>query len=146
MNQLVQIASICIFLAVVSCAAIVDHKTNRLPDNLTIPVFFLGFFININSTFVPLYESVLGSIAGYATIRFLHGFQISRQGIAGIGLGDAKFLAALCAWFGWRVIPIFLTGGSAITLAIYPFRTNKPFGVGLGITAIGLLIYHYLPI
>ena len=146
MYQLVQITSVCIFLAVVSCAAIIDHKTNRLPDILTIPVFFLGFLININSTFVPLNESALGSVAGYATIRFLHGFQISRQGFAGIGLGDAKYLAALCAWFGWRVIPIFLTGGAIITLAIYPFRTNKPFGVGLGITALSLLIGHYLPI
>ncbi len=143
MHQLVQITSSCLFLAFISCAAIIDHKTNRLPDFLTLPAILLGYLFNINSNFVPLYESALGSLVGYAMIRLLHGFQMSRHGFAGIGLGDAKYLAALAAWFGWRSIPLFLAGGALITLVIYPIRTNKPFGVGLGIIAISLFILHY---
>ncbi|MDE0310044.1 MAG: A24 family peptidase [Acidiferrobacterales bacterium] len=136
--------SIFMFFAIVFSASIIDHKTNRLPDNLTIPFLFLGLLCNVNSTFVPLYESALGSTIGYSLIRLLHGFQISRYGAAGIGLGDAKYLAGLCAWFGWRSLPFLLTASAAITLVFYPARTNKPLGVGLGISALVLFVFHGL--
>ena len=146
MNQLVQLAFGGTFLGLLCCAAITDHKTNRLPDFLTMPVLLLGFLHNINWNLVPLYESALGSAIGYSIIRFLHGIQIFRRGFAGIGLGDAKFLAALGAWFGWQSLPIFLTGASVVTLAVYPKRHNKPFGVGLVITAFLLFAYHNFPV
>ena len=146
MNQIIQLALAGTFLGLLCCAAITDHKSNRLPDFLTIPVLFLGLLNNLNWNFVPLYESALGSAIGYSIIRFLHSMQVSRRGFAGIGLGDAKFLAALGAWFGWQSLPIILTGASVVTLAVYPRRRNKPFGVGLGITALILFVYHKYPI
>ena len=146
MNEIYQLALDCSFFGLLCCAAISDHKTNRLPNVLTIPVLFLGLLHNINWNMVPLYESALGSVVGYSSIRLLHTIQISRRGYAGIGLGDAKFLAALGAWFGWQSLPIFLTGAAIVTLAVYPRRRNKPFGVGLGISALVLFAYHKYPI
>lgn len=146
MHQILQLAAVGTFLTILCCAAIIDHKINRLPDLLTMPVLLLGLMHNTNSNLVPLYESVLGSSIGYAMIRFLHAIQISLRGFSGIGLGDAKFLGALGAWFGWQSIPIFLTGASLVTLALYPRRRNKPFGVGLSIIALTLFLYHKFPL
>jgi prepilin signal peptidase PulO-like enzyme (type II secretory pathway) len=41
----------------------VDHK--ELPDDLTYPLLWLGLLINLDGSFVPLRDAVLGAAAGY---------------------------------------------------------------------------------
>ena len=137
------------FSCVLLSLAIADHRHNRLPNRLTIPLILTGLLLNSTHTLNPLgfqfisfQDSIFGAAIGYAGVRALHEFQLYRSGHTGIGLGDAKFLAALGAWFGWQSLPILLVGSSLIMLTVYPRRRDKPFGVGLGITALGILGIH----
>ena len=135
----------CVLLSLV----IEDHRENRLPNRLTIPLILTGLLLNSTHTlnqlgfqFISFQDSVLGAAIGYAGVRVLQEIQLYRSGHMGIGLGDAKFLAALGAWFGWQSLPVLLVGSSLIMLTVYFRRRDKPFGVGLGITALGILGIH----
>ena len=137
------------FSCVLLFLAIEDHRHNRLPNRLTVPLVLTGLLLNSTHTlnqlgfqFISFQDSVLGAAIGYAGVRVLHEIQLYRAGRAGIGLGDAKFLAALGAWFGWQSLPILLVGSSLIMLTVYFRRRDKPFGVGLSITALGILGIH----
>ena len=134
------------FSCVLLSLAIEDHHHNRLPNRLTIPLLISGLLLNSTHTlnqlgfhYISLQDSVLGAAIGYAGVRTLHEIQLYRSGRTGIGLGDAKFLAALGAWFGWYSLPVLLVGSSLIMLTIYYRRRDKPFGVGLSITTLGIL-------
>ena len=137
------------FSCVLLSLAIEDHRHNRLPNRLTIPLILTGLLLNSTHTLnqfgfniISFQDSALGAAIGYAGVRALHEIQLYRSGRTGIGLGDAKFLAALGAWFGWQSLPILLVGSSLIMLTIYFRRPAKPFGVGLSMTALGILGIH----
>ena len=137
------------FSCVLLSLAIEDHRHNRLPNRLTIPLILTGLLLNWTDTinqfgfhYISFQDSVLGVAIGYAGVRALHEIQLYRSGRTGIGLGDAKFLAALGAWFGWQSLPVLLVGASLIMLTVYLRRWEKPFGVGLSITALGILGIH----
>ena len=137
------------FSCVLLSLAIEDHRHNRLPNRLTIPLALTGLLLNSTNTlnqfglqFISFQDSVLGAAIGYAGVRALHEIQLYRSGRTGIGLGDAKYLAGLGAWFGWQSLPFLLVGSSLIMLTVYYRRRDRPFGVGLSITALGILGIH----
>jgi leader peptidase (prepilin peptidase)/N-methyltransferase len=124
----------------------IDHK--ELPDDLTYPLLWLGLLINLDGGFVPLRDAVLGAAAGYMVLWVVaRAYQLLR-GQIGMGEGDFKLLAALGAWFGWKMLPaiILLSSfvGAAIGLAMIAIgRTKKgqhiPFGpylAGAGMIAL----------
>ena len=89
-----------IFTTVMAILAVIDHRQNRLPDALTLPTLWLGLIINIESVFVPLPDAVAGAVCGYIVIRIIHDAEVLIRSKSGIGLGDAKMLAAIGAWYG----------------------------------------------
>ena len=147
---MIKILLIGAFSCVLLSLAIEDHRHNHLPNRLTIPLALTGLLLNSTNTlnqlgfqlhFISRFN-VLGAAIGYAGVRTLHEIQLYRAGRTGIGLGDAKFLAALGAWFGWQSLPVLLVGASIFTLTVYFRRREKPFGVGLSLTALGILGIH----
>ena len=138
------------FSCVLLALAIEDHRHNRLPNRLTIPLILTGLLLNWTDTinqfgfhYISFQDSALGAALSYVGVRALHKIQLYRSGRAGIGLGDAKFFAALGAWFGWQSLPVLLVGSSLIMLTVYFRRRDKPFGVGLSMTALGILSMSY---
>ena len=85
---------------IMAILAVIDHRQNRLPDVLTLPTLWLGLIINIESVFAPLSHAVIGAVCGYTVIRIIHDAEVLIRSRSGIGLGDAKLLAALGAWYG----------------------------------------------
>ena len=125
------------FFCVLLCLAVEDHLENKLRNCITLPLLASGLVFNSTAIFVPFQSSVLGAMIGYLSIRTLHDAQVSLRGSSGIGLGDAKFLSALGAWFGLQALPLCVVGASIVMLTVYPRRQEKPFGVGLSLIAAG---------
>ena len=88
----------------------IDRKTQLLPDDITLPLVWLGVLVNIpeNGLFTDLKASVLGAILGYMTLWSV--FQLFKliTGKEGMGYGDFKLLAALGAWLGWQALPAII--------------------------------------
>ena len=87
----------------------IDADTTLLPDDITLPLLWLGLCANIVSTFVPLKDAVIGAIAGYLALWAIYWLFKLATGKEGMGYGDFKLLAALGAWMGWKaLLPIVL--------------------------------------
>ncbi len=85
--------------------ALIDAKTMLLPDNLTLPLMWMGIAVNYHGVFVDLQSSVLGAMVGYLVLWSLfHVFRLI-TGKDGMGYGDFKILAAIGAWGGWQILP-----------------------------------------
>ncbi len=94
--------------------SLIDAKTMLLPDNLTLPLLWLGIVANYFGLFTDLESSVLGAIFGYLILwTIFHVFRLL-TGKEGMGYGDFKLLAALGAWGGWQILPFTIFTSSLI--------------------------------
>lgn len=98
-------------LIAMSC---IDADTQLLPDDLTFPLLWCGLLVNLNATFVPLNEAVIGAAAGYLSLWSIYWAFKLTTGKEGMGYGDFKLLAALGAWLGWKMLPIVILMSSLV--------------------------------
>lgn len=90
--------------------AYVDWRSFRLPNAITLPLIFLGITINLvpDLRLVSASSAILGVALGYGSLWLLNaGYRLLKHR-NGIGMGDAKLLAALGAWLGWGALPSIL--------------------------------------
>ncbi len=94
--------------------AMIDYDTQLLPDQLTLPLLWLGLFINLFGIFTDLRSAVIGAIAGYLALWLV--FQLFRllTGKQGMGFGDFKLLSLFGAWFGWQLLPQIILVASVV--------------------------------
>jgi leader peptidase (prepilin peptidase)/N-methyltransferase len=96
----------------------IDYDTQLLPDDITLPLLWLGLLWNMQGGFVPLADAVLGAVAGYLLLwSVYHGFRLL-TGKEGMGYGDFKLLAALGAWLGWLSLPLIVLASSVVGAVI----------------------------
>lgn len=89
-----------------------DHLL--LPDNLTLPLLWLGLLLSLGGLFTSVESAVLGAAAGYLVLWTLyHGFRLL-TGKEGMGYGDFKLLAAMGAWMGWQSLPLVIILSSGV--------------------------------
>ena len=81
----------------------VDHQL--LPDDITLPLIWLGLLFNLQGTYVSLSDAVIGAMAGYLILWTIYQVFKLLTGKEGMGYGDFKLLAALGAWVGWQMLP-----------------------------------------
>lgn len=94
----------------------VDHQL--LPDSITLPLIWLGIFVNLFGTFTDLQSSVIGAIVGYLSLWSVYqGFKLL-TGKEGMGFGDFKLLAAIGAWLGWQILPMTIILSSLVGAVI----------------------------
>ena len=86
----------------------IDYHDQLLPDQITLPLLWLGLFANLSGTFVPLNEAVIGALAGYLSLWSVFWIFKLVTGKEGMGYGDFKLLAALGAWMGWQMLPLII--------------------------------------
>lgn len=92
----------------------IDLDKMLLPDQLTLPLLWLGLLLNLSQQFVPLADAVIGAIAGYMVLWTLYWVFKLLTGKEGMGYGDFKLLAALGAWLGWQSLPLILILSSCV--------------------------------
>lgn len=98
--------------------AILDWRHFWLPDALTLPLAFLGLTIGLWATDVILIDRIIGAVIGYGALLAISLGYRALRGRDGLGLGDAKLLGALGAWFGWQALPFILLIASMLGLAV----------------------------
>ena len=120
----------------------IDFHKQLLPDNITLPLLWLGILCSMFGLFVDLETSVIGAMAGYLVLWSVYHLFRLITGREGMGYGDFKLLAALGAWMGWKMLPLIIIlssfVGAAIGLAMIALiRHDKnipiPFGPYLAI-------------
>lgn len=118
-------------------ASVIDFKHQLLPDDLTLPLLWLGLMVALWGPFADLPSAVIGAIAGYLSLWSVYQAFRLLTGKEGMGHGDFKLLAALGAWTGWQsLVTIVLLSslvGAVVGLTLILFRgrdrqTPMPFG------------------
>ncbi len=86
----------------------IDADTTLLPDDLTLPLLWLGLLVNLGGTFTDVRSALVGAVAGYLILWVVYwGFKLL-TGKEGMGYGDFKLLAAIGAWLGWQMLPLVI--------------------------------------
>ena len=149
-----------IFVFALVTLTFIDFDTQLLPDDITLPLLWLGLIFNFNGGFTDLKSAVLGAIFGYIILWSVYWAFKLVTGKEGMGYGDFKLLAAIGAWFGWQMLPavILLSSvvGAVIGIGLIVFKgkgggTAIPFGPFLALGGIAALFYgaqlmqFYLP-
>ncbi|MFT4636429.1 MAG: leader peptidase (prepilin peptidase)/N-methyltransferase [Arenicella sp.] len=80
-----------------------DHKL--LPDDIVIPILWLGLALSLVPVFGNTNSAVLGAIAGYLVFWIVFQVFLRLTGKEGMGYGDFKLMALLGAWLGWPYLP-----------------------------------------
>jgi leader peptidase (prepilin peptidase)/N-methyltransferase len=128
----------------------IDADTTLLPDSLTLPLLWAGLLLNTAGTFAPLPEAVVGAAAGYLILWSIYWLFKLVTGKEGMGYGDFKLLAALGAWFGWKMLlPILLLSsvvGAAVGMILLVLARRGrdipiPFGPYLAAAGFIALLY-----
>ncbi|HCK00060.1 MAG TPA: prepilin peptidase [Serratia grimesii] len=117
--------------------ALIDYDHQLLPDNLTLPLLWLGLLFQLYGGTVALADAVIGAMAGYLCLWLLFWVFRLATGREALGYGDFKLLAALGAWLGWMALPglLLLAASAGIALTLLARLTHRrpldaplPFG------------------
>lgn len=106
-----------ILLASLLTLSFIDFRKHLLPNWLTLPLIAVGLVQNWSAG-NEIWPYILGGFIGYAVIFTLSELWLQFRGQRGIGLGDAKLLAASGTWLGAFALPIVLLIASAIGLVV----------------------------
>ncbi|NOI23139.1 prepilin peptidase [Vibrio mediterranei] len=132
-----------VFTFVLICATFIDFDTMLLPDQLTLPLMWLGIALALlGISPISLTDSVIGAMAGYLCLWSIFWLFKLLTGKEGMGYGDFKLLAALGAWLGWQHLPLIVLMSSVVGVlfGLIQLRMQKkgidvafPFGPYLAI-------------
>lgn len=128
----------------------IDLDTQLLPDDITLPLLWLGLLVNLGGTFVDLRSAVLGAVGGYLLLWSVYwAFRLLAKK-EGMGYGDFKLLAALGAWTGWQVLPLVIlvaaflgavVGSIVLWLTRRGSGTRIPFGPYLALGGLAGILW-----
>jgi leader peptidase (prepilin peptidase)/N-methyltransferase len=92
----------------------IDFDTQLLPDDITLPLLWLGLLFNLFGVLTNLHNAVLGAMLGYLALWGVFWLFKLATGKEGMGYGDFKLLAALGAWMGWQMLPLIIMLSSIV--------------------------------
>ncbi len=148
------------FIFALIALTFIDLDTFLLPDDIVLPLLWLGLLFNLNTGFTDLQSAVIGAMAGYMILWLVFWLFKLVTGKEGMGYGDFKLLGAIGAWFGWQILPAVIllssVAGAVIGIGLILFKgkgrnTAIPFGPFLALGGIAALFFgqqlasFYLP-
>ncbi len=124
----------------------IDYDHQLLPDDITLPLLWLGLLLNSQGLIVSLEDAVYGAIAGYLLLWGVYWLFKLLTGKEGMGYGDFKLLSALGAWLGWQALPMIILLSSLVgavvgfgLIAIRVRDRNIPIPFGPYLASAGFL-------
>ena len=122
----------------------IDH--HLLPDDITLPMLWLGLLLSLFSLYTTPEASIIGAIAGYMSLWTIYQAFKLLTGKEGMGYGDFKLLALFGAWLGWQLLPVIILLSSlvgavvGITMIVFMQHDHsKPIPFGPYLAAAGWL-------
>lgn len=119
--------------------SLVDLAHLRLPDVGTLGLILAGLVLAAIGWTGPVWQHALGAVVGFGVLAGIGWAYREVRGADGLGLGDAKLLAAAGAWCGVVALPSILLIGcvSGIVMALLLGRVQAkaavPFGPALAL-------------
>jgi leader peptidase (prepilin peptidase) / N-methyltransferase len=100
--------------------AAIDYRELVLPNVITLPLIPAGLIVAWMVDPGLLVGHVLGALVGFAAFAAIAGAYRRARDREGLGLGDAKLLAAAGAWLGWQALPsvVAIAAASGLALAL----------------------------
>lgn len=145
--MMVLLSTMALVLVLVALSAI-DAWTRRLPDWLTLPLLALGLAVTSAIEPEQLLPHVFAAVLGFASFWLVAVLYRRYRGFDGLGLGDAKLLAAAGAWLGpFYLAPMVLAAALLALAAVLVLRvagrpvslqSSLPFGPFLSAGFLGL--------
>jgi leader peptidase (prepilin peptidase)/N-methyltransferase len=120
----------------------IDLRTTLLPDQIVMPLLWLGLLASLITLFVDPFSAILGAAVGYLSLWSVTKLFKLITGKDGMGAGDFKLLAVIGAWCGIKaILPVVLLssfvgaiiGGIWLATAGKNRDTQIPFGQYLAI-------------
>lgn len=115
----------------------IDLRTQLLPDQITLPLLWLGLLAATAAVLVDARAAIFGAAAGYLVLWSVYWAFKLLTGKEGMGFGDFKLLGAIGAFLGWKMLPAVIllssvvgavVGVSLIVFARHNRATPIPFG------------------
>lgn len=132
------------------CLTMIDFKHTLLPDDITLPMLWLGLLMSLAPVFVTPSEAIVGAAVGYLSLWSVYHLFKLVTGKEGMGYGDFKLLGLLGAWFGWTSIPMIILLSSVVgavvgitLIAVRGRDRNIPIPFGPYLAAAGWLSMMY---
>lgn len=133
-------------------AAIIDLDHQLLPDDITLPLLWLGLVFAAAGATIDARSAIIGAAAGYLSLwSVFQAFRLA-TGKEGMGFGDFKLTAALGAWLGWKMLPLVILGASLVgamvgILLLVSGRLDRgrPLPFGPFLAAAGLIAMYWGP-
>ena len=134
--------------------ALIDIDHFLLPDEITLPLIPAGLAVAWAGDPARVLPHAAGALAGFLLLWGLRWLYRRLRGREGLGLGDAKLLAAAGAWLSWEGLPsvILLAAAGGLLFQVLRWTAGRrpngldrlPFGPYL---AAGLwLVWLYGPL
>lgn len=105
-----------------TCALIVltliDYREQLLPDQITLPLLWLGLLVNLSGLFTTPEDGIIGAALGYLCLWSVYWLFKLITGREGMGYGDFKLNAALGAWLGWQMVPVVILLASLLGMVV----------------------------
>lgn len=132
-----QLGAALIFTWALLAAGMIDLDHFLLPDNITLPLLWLGLLCNLFHLYTDISSAVIGAMVGYMSLWSVYWLFKLLTGKEGMGYGDFKMTAMLGAWMGWQwllqIVLIASLLGSIIGIALILFkRQNKDIPIPFG--------------
>ena len=99
---------------------LIDLKTLRLPDFGNYLLIAGGMAVTYTLAADAAIDHAIGAVSGFLTLFLVSWLYRQIRGRDGLGLGDAKLLAAGGAWLGWQALPgiLAIAGIAGLIVAI----------------------------
>jgi leader peptidase (prepilin peptidase)/N-methyltransferase len=124
--------------------AFIDLDTMLLPDQLTLPLVWLGLVASVWGLGLSPADAIVGACVGYLSLWSIYWIFKLATGKEGFGYGDFKLMAVFGAFLGWQSILLILIlssfVGALFALAIvYRHKKSIPIPFGPYIAIAGWL-------
>ena len=103
-----------IFVWAMIALAFIDLDTQLLPDDITLPLLWVGLLVNLGDGFTDIRSAIIGAVSGFLALWSVYWCFKIATGKEGMGYGDFKLLAVIGAWFGWKMLPLVILLSSLV--------------------------------